>query len=108
MIDPQDYNPQPAVPAPTLREFLSQSEGDEFILMEPAHYDEAIVGVAQRLGMPDAVCYSRSKLIQILVRDGLSPEEAEEFFEFNIAGAYVGPSSPIFIDTPAQYMGLEH
>ena len=32
-------------------------------------------------------------------RDGMSHEEAVEFFEFNTKGAYLGPNTPIFIDT---------
>jgi len=41
--------------------------------------------------------YDREKCIEIFVeRDGMTHEEAEECFEFNVAGAYVGPATPIF------------
>jgi hypothetical protein len=30
-------------------------------------------------------------------RDGMTPEEAQEYFEFNIQGAYVGESTPIYV-----------
>ena len=30
-------------------------------------------------------------------RDGMSEEEACEFFTFNIEGAWVGPMTPVFV-----------
>lgn len=42
--------------------------------------------------------YSVSKIIQILMeRDSMSREEAIEFFDFNIDGAYMGEYTPIYI-----------
>jgi hypothetical protein len=32
-------------------------------------------------------------------RDGMERDEAEEFFDFNIEGAYVGPETPVFISS---------
>jgi hypothetical protein len=61
-------------------------------------FDEAIVGVAERCGMPPVVVYDARRCIEILVaRDGMSPEEADEFFRFNTLGAYVGPHTPLFL-----------
>ena len=31
-------------------------------------------------------------------RDGMTETEAEEFMFFNVVDAYVGPSSPVFIE----------
>jgi len=31
------------------------------------------------------------------VRDGMTREEANDFMEYNVTGAYVGPSGPIFL-----------
>jgi len=36
-------------------------------------------------------------VIETLVADGMDLDEAEEYFCFNISGAYVGPKTPIFI-----------
>ena len=48
-------------------------------------YDAAIIGVARRCGQPDLIAYDLEKIIEILVkRDGMSYEEAVEYFEFNI------------------------
>lgn len=61
-------------------------------------FDDAILGVAQQFSSY-LVAYDRAACIKILVdRDGMSEEEAEEFFEFNVTGSYVGEFTPIFID----------
>jgi len=68
------------------------------LFLSDAQFDEAIVGVADRIGMPTVVVYDTTKLIDILCeRDGMDREEATEFYEFNIVGAYVGERTPMFI-----------
>jgi hypothetical protein len=62
-------------------------------------FDEAIMGYAGRCGMNDVLLYSTNKIIQILMeRDGMTDEEAIEFFEFNIKGAYMGEGTPLYYD----------
>tara|TARA_Y100001973_G_C5200104_1_gene336992 strand:+ start:1786 stop:2067 length:282 start_codon:yes stop_codon:yes gene_type:complete len=57
--------------------------------------DDAVIGVASD---NSKVVYSADKVIGILKdRDGMTDEEALEYFEYNIAGAYVGPSTPLFV-----------
>jgi len=44
------------------------------------------------------VVYDTTKIIDILCeRDGMDRDEAAEYYEFNIAGAYVGDRTPMFI-----------
>jgi hypothetical protein len=31
-------------------------------------------------------------------RDGMTEEDASDYFEFNIEGAYVGPQTPIYVE----------
>jgi hypothetical protein len=40
--------------------------------------------------------YSVSLCINLLVQDGMDEEEAVEFFNFNVMGAYVGDKTPIW------------
>lgn len=62
-------------------------------------FDDAIIGIAQRHGSDPLVAYSISKCIKVLMeRDGMSREDAQEFFDFNVLGAWVGEGTPIFID----------
>lgn len=52
-------------------------------------FDAAIIGVAADFEEP-RVIYSVSKVIKMLMEDGMSELDAIEHFEFNMAGAYVG------------------
>ena len=64
-------------------------------------FDDAILGVASRCGQNDIIAYDVNKIIQTLMeRDGMDYEEAQEFFEFNIVGAYMGKNTPVFITKP--------
>jgi hypothetical protein len=68
-------------------------------MMRADGFDEAILGVAQRCGQPEIIAYDTEKILEILqAREGMTAEEAVEYFEFNIAGAWVGEETPIFID----------
>jgi hypothetical protein len=60
-------------------------------------FDRAIVGVVHRMDTM-AICYDKNKVIEILMED-MSYEDAIEYFEFNIAGAWVGESTPFFLET---------
>ena len=61
-------------------------------------FDDAIIGMAERFGQLPVVAYDKGKCIQILMeRDGMDYEGAEEFFIFNVIGAWVGDSTPIFV-----------
>jgi hypothetical protein len=61
-------------------------------------YEDAIIGVAERCSQPILVVYDAEKCIQILVdRDGMEPDEAREFFEFNTLGAWGGEGTPVFL-----------
>lgn len=62
--------------------------------------DDAIIGVASRLGAPDVFAYDVEKVLMILMeRDGMTREDAFEFFSFNIEGADVGETTPIWVYT---------
>lgn len=66
-------------------------------LLKADGFDEAIIGVVERIGT-QALCYDQEKVIDILIkRDGMTYEEAVEYFDFNIAGAWVGEHTPFFL-----------
>jgi len=53
--------------------------------------------------MGPVVVYDRAKCLEILMADGeMDHEGAEEFFEFNVAGSYVGERTPMFLETMAE------
>lgn len=60
-------------------------------------FDECVVGWCYTPGPGYRAVYDTEKIIETLVkRDGLSFEEAWEYFEFNTEGAYVGEKTPVF------------
>jgi len=65
-------------------------------------FDDCIIGIASRCGQNDLIAYDVSKILKVLQqRDGMTYEEAQEFFEYNIIGSYMGENTPIFITTEA-------
>jgi len=77
-------------------------------------FDEAIIGYIDRTNEPRVVVYDREKCIDIILRDILSPtlcnreswercscsnrDEAEEYFEYNVAGSYMGAETPAYLN----------
>mgnify|MGYP000703772015 CR=1 FL=1 len=57
--------------------------------------DEAVVGIGGRVNLGPVAIYDREKCIKILAGQEMSWEEAEEYFSFNVEGAYVGEYTPI-------------
>ena len=57
-------------------------------------FEEAFIGYSNN-GELKAV-YDYAKCIQILQKD-MSYEEAIEYFEYNVIGAYMGKHTPIFM-----------
>lgn len=68
---------------------------DENVLLADG-FEDAFLGIGRKFGDPHAV-YDRDKCIEILMKD-MSLEEAEEYFSFNVEGAYVGEQTPIFLE----------
>ena len=56
-------------------------------------FDKAIIGVSNN---DMRVIYSKSLCIDILMSQGMDEEEALEYFEYNVSGAYVGEKTPIW------------
>ena len=58
--------------------------------------DKAIIGFEPNLWK---VVYSRNLVVDILIdRDGMGPDEAVEFAEFNIFGAMMGEKTPLWVE----------
>lgn len=59
---------------------------------------DAFVGLAQvgAEGKTVAV-YDSVKIIGILMEQGLTQDEAVEYYEYNILGAHVGDATPIYL-----------
>ena len=60
--------------------------------------EDAIIGVGSRMNMPDVLIYSYNKCVKIFMeKEGWTHEEAIEWMDFNVVGAWVGDTTPIFV-----------
>lgn len=71
---------------------------EEALLLAEDIFDEAIIGVLQRIGMSPIAVYDEEKLLTILMKEyEMSYEDAYEHYSYNIMGSYVGEGTPGFI-----------
>ena len=59
-------------------------------------FDNALIGITE--GSNPVAVYDTDKCIQVLMEDeGMTDEEALDYFYYNTVGAYVGEKTPLFI-----------
>ena len=66
------------------------------MLKLPEQFDDAVMGVSQRIGWENCIVYDAKKIIEIQTED-MSEQDALDHFDFNIAGSYVGDTTPVFL-----------
>ena len=81
----------------SLKEKLDEHIGDDYSILLADGLDEAFIGIGWQFNTPLAV-YDRDKCIEILESQGMTQEEAQEYFYYNTQGAYVGEQTPIFLE----------
>lgn len=60
--------------------------------------DNAIIGIVEDF-TGRKILYSKPKILNILmVRDGMTESEAQEFYDYNILGLYASELNPVFLD----------
>lgn len=79
-----------------ISEFIENCLHDDEQILLADGFEDAFVGIGRQFGKPVAI-YERSKCIEILMED-MSEDEAEEYFSFNVEGAFVGEKKPIFLE----------
>ena len=73
-----------------LEQIIKSFSEDEFLKADG--FDEAVIGFEES---SMRLIYSVSKCLEILEKD-MSPEDAYEYFNYNVIGAYVGEETPIW------------
>ena len=63
--------------------------------------DDAVIGVSH---VDNRLIYSQTKILELLVNEGMEMEDAIEHFEYNIAGAYVEGQPHICMDANWDYL----
>ena len=84
--------------APTRQDLQEALEelGETTLLMDG--FDEAFIGWSRRINEPLLAVYSYDGLIKVCVeRDGMDYEEAVEYVDYNVVGAWVGEQTPIIV-----------
>jgi hypothetical protein len=89
---------RPGALLPKLRTFLGE-EYEGLLLADG--FDDCMLGVSYTWtgnGTREFVAiYSVADILKVLMKDGMSYEEDEEYFDFNIESAYVGRRTPIYV-----------
>jgi len=80
----------------TRDEWVALSGKDELLFLDPESFDAAIMGIV-KTPTTAYVLYNEDAVIELLVSDGMSYDDAYEYYDFNIRGAWVGAGSPGFI-----------
>ena len=71
---------------------------DEKGLLIADGLDHAFVGLMMRFNVLEPIaCYDYDRVIEGYIEEGMTEEEAIEFFEFNVIGAWVGERTPCFL-----------
>lgn len=69
---------------------------EEMIKMDG--YDDCVIGICHRFGQPPIIAYDFDKVILKLMDYGMTYEEAIEYWDYNQIGAYMGESTPCFVE----------
>ena len=64
-------------------------------LLKADGLDNAVIGVED---LSERLVYSKFKVLEILMEEGMTQEDALEHFYYNIKGAYVGEKTPIWVE----------
>jgi len=67
------------------------------VILKAEGFDGAILGLGRRCGQSDLLVYDADKCVAILMKDGMTDEEAMEYFEYNVVGSWMGEGTPIFL-----------
>ena len=60
----------------------------------------ALIGYIERAGMPNVACYDKNKCIEILIKQGMTNEDAIDYFMFFEEDSWVGEGDeiPLFLN----------
>ena len=82
-----------------ITEFVANLDDGEAVYGEGL--EEALVGFSSRFAEGPLATYDIKKVIDIFMnRDGMTFEDANEYFEYNVLGSWVGDRTPVFITFP--------
>lgn len=80
-----------------LEHYLQETyPGKEIVLADG--FENQLIGIGRHFNKPLAVYDKNGCINQLMEENQMKYEEAEEYFLFNVQDAYVGESTPVFIE----------
>jgi uncharacterized beta-barrel protein YwiB (DUF1934 family) len=76
-----------------LSKLIKSYPDDELIIADG--FDDAVIGIDQK---SMRLIYSVRKCVEILSEDIEDEDDAEEYFEYNVRGSYIGKKTPIWCE----------
>jgi hypothetical protein len=70
------------------------------VIVYPTGFEDCILGVGERFGGPPIAVLDVEKMLTKMEKEGMTREEAVEYFEYNILGAHVGEENPVYMHIP--------
>jgi len=91
-------------------DILKDLENEEIDYLKVDGFDDCIIGICERFGMDSVLAYDYEMMIEKLTEDFMTEEQftdlddahdaSVQYFDFNIIGAWMGDSTPVFIRQP--------
>ena len=82
-----------------IKEWTEETHPEVIVLVEE-EYDQAILGIVEKINFGPVVCYVFHKLIDGAVDLGMSREEAVEHVDYNILNSLAGDAAPVVLHRP--------
>ena len=80
------------------KDIIDLYSDDEPDILFADGYDSAIEGVVWD-GERTRVVYRMEAVLEILMDQGMTYDEASEYFDFNVAGSHMGVYTPLYLET---------
>ena len=87
------------MPLPKLLEKYAHFEGMIFY----DNLEDAFLGIGYRCGEEPIAVYDMHKVLEVLMSQDMTREEAQENMDFNILGQWVGDQTPLFLEIDDEY-----
>jgi len=78
-----------------IEELVEQLEENECLLADG--YEAALIGITE--GANPVAVYNSDLCVECLMKQGMTREDAVEWFYYNTIGAYAGEKTPVFLKT---------
>ena len=75
-----------------IEQIIEMYPDEDFLFLDGL--DDAIIGVDE---VNLKIIYDIDEIINILMREEMTVGEAFEYYDYNIAGSYVGEKTPVFM-----------